>query len=324
MADESRNSRGAAVLARPGGRVRTGQAPASSEVALAGPDGREAAKLLADTLRLGTAALGELTEGAVERLLRRDNPRAVKRLFNDDERAELAETLGATVATAHLLGRARVRERMRGVQAFGGDAEGAPRSRYSLRPTRFARFADAPVRPLPPVAALNYFQSLVPELSGDPKRFGEAMERQAFTLAAATDDILLRKVKVTLADALAGGTSSGIDVALILEAAGVSPRNPQYAEMVYRTNMMDAFNTGASRELQDPDVAEAFPVWRYVGIRDGRQGKDHEPQFDRYYPNSRAFADVRGERVFNCRCSFIPIDKFEWERLQARGARAEE
>jgi hypothetical protein len=84
---------------------------------------------------------------------------------------------------------------------------------------------------------------------------------------------------------------------------------------------MDAFNVGASRELQEPDVQEAFPVWRYVGIRDGRQGKDHETHFNQYFPSSLAFADVRGDRAFNCRCSFIPIDRCEWAALQTRGAR---
>jgi len=117
-----------------------------------------------------------------------------------------------------------------------------------------------------------------------------------------------------------------------LDAAGVSPRNPQYADMVVRTNMMSAYNDGATAELQDQDVIDEFPVWLYLGIKDGRQGKDHEPKFGRYYPSSASFADVRGPRTasfadvrgprtYNCRCTFAPIYRIEWQRLQAGGAK---
>ena len=108
-----------------------------------------------------------------------------------------------------------------------------------------------------------------------------------------------------------------------LDAAGITPRNPQYAEMVYRTNMNDSYMQGFSAEMADPGVQRTFPVWQYLGIRDGRQGEDHEPHFDRYYHASQPFAEVRGPRVFNCRCSAAPVTKFEWADLQARGARAE-
>ncbi|MFO0937846.1 MAG: NUDIX domain-containing protein [Gemmataceae bacterium] len=95
-------------------------------------------------------------------------------------------------------------------------------------------------------------------------------------------------------------------------------------DMVFRTNAIDAYNTGADDERQDPDVAEAFPVWQYLGIEDGRQGKDHEPHFGKYYPASVTFNQVRGDRPFNCRCSQRVVSKREWGRLQAAGARVEE
>lgn len=119
------------------------------------------------------------------------------------------------------------------------------------------------------------------------------------------------------------GLSGPKAVQRILDDAGVSPKNPQYSEMAFRTNMMNSYNEGADAERQDPDVAETFPVWRYVGVRDGRQGKDHEPHFDKYYPNDASFAEVRDSikvRPFNCRCTQIPIDKFSWAKLQAGGA----
>ncbi len=93
--------------------------------------------------------------------------------------------------------------------------------------------------------------------------------------------------------------------------------------MIFRTNAMDALTKGMDDERQADDMAEHFPVWRYLGIEDGRQGADHQPHFNRYYPNSASFAEVRGKRPFNCRCVPQAIGKREWSRRQAQGARVE-
>ena len=78
---------------------------------------------------------------------------------------------------------------------------------------------------------------------------------------------------------------------------------------------------GQTQELQDPDVREVFPVWRYDGIRDGRQGADHAAHFGHYYSSEVAFATVRGRRPYNCRCTMTPVSVWEWEELQAQGVR---
>lgn len=90
--------------------------------------------------------------------------------------------------------------------------------------------------------------------------------------------------------------------------------------MVFRTNAIDAFNAGHDDERQAPDVIDEFPVWEYLGIRDGRQGKDHEPHFGKFFPASASFAQVRGERPFNCRCSSRAVSRREWARNLAAGA----
>lgn len=200
--------------------------------------------------------------------------------------------------------------------------------------TDFTCFADPnPIRPLGPEAALRYFLSLVPKIGvKDPGRWGDTHRRVAFTLAEATDEALLKKVQQILGDYLKGGDGDEepLDPAkhidYILGQAGVTPRNPQYAEMVFRTNMMDAYNEGATEEMQDPDVVETFPVWRWLGIRDGRQRPSHEVHFDKYFPAGVSFAEVRdsvkGEYDgHNDRCTPQPIDKWTWEDLQKRGVR---
>lgn len=275
---------------------------AGDDVALAGPDGVQATALLRRSVRSGTAALGELAAAAVERLAAKGKgAMRASRLFTDDERQQFADTAAAIIATAELLGRARIRERARLAKAGT--------LRFSDA-TPFAAFADAPIEPLMPLDALEYFRSLVPDLARTPATFGPRMERRAFALAVDADAVLLDKIKQSIAEAIADGLTPGAGgqaVQRILDDAGVSVRNPQYAEMVMRTNVMDAYNQGAMRELQEPDVAEAFPAWKFIGIADGRQRPSHAVHFGKYYPTSATFAEVRDSVAgkfdgFNCRC----------------------
>jgi len=241
---------------------------------------------------------------------------ASTRLLNHAETQRLADALASTNATAELLARSRVREMAERAEAANGLHKHGDDQPFEV-------FASTPVTPLPPLEAVAYFRGLAPKLGIDPERFGQLMQRHAFTLAAATDEIMLGKVKAIIEKALQTGEGGTWDVQEVLDHAGVTPRNPQYADMVFRTNMMDAYNHGVTSEMQSPDLQETFPVWKYLGIADGRQGADHEPHFDLYYPNEASFEDVRGERVYNCRCSPAPIDKWEWAELQAGGASVE-
>jgi len=200
---------------------------------------------------------------------------------------------------------------------------------------------DDPFAPFPepipfqqPKEAVEYFNRLIPSIGTDPYRYGALLERHAFTLAAAADQALLDKVKQAIvkkvqgvvADRLSGAATLGTataDIQDILDAAGVAPANPQYSEMIFRTNMMDAYNAGQTAEMAKPEMQEFFPVWRYEGILDSRTGDDHRPKIDKYFPSTAVFADVRGPRVWNCRCGHTPLYRTEWAELQAKGARVE-
>lgn len=301
---------------------------AASEVALAGRDGQRAADLLAASKRAGTDLLASITERAVRRLLAM-GPHAARQpvLFNDDELKQLAESLGATIATADLLGRSRVRR-------FASKYDETKATQFA-EPGEFDPFDvfAEPVPFQPPAEATGYFQRLVPSLAADPYRYGALLERHAFTLSVATDQALLDKVKRAINERLIGlpegpngerslGTATA-DIQDILDAAGVAPANPQYAEMVFRTNMMDAYNAGQTAEMATPEMREMFPWWRYEGVIDSRTGDDHLPKINKYYPASAIFSDVRGPRVWNCRCGHTPLWKGEVAELQAAGARVE-
>lgn len=187
----------------------------------------------------------------------------------------------------------------------------------------FTSFVDAtPLRPLVPERALDYFRGLLPMKGIDLIIWPRDLKRRAFTLAVETEETLLEKIQKLIAEKLESGKkikAAPRQIAALLEEVGVSPRNPQYAEMVFRTNTRDSYLQGAQQQLHE--VADYFPVWRYVGIRDGRQGHDHEPMFDQFYPSTTLFAEVRGKRVYNCRCDFIPLSAAEWRELRTAGKR---
>lgn len=280
-----------------------------SEVALAGRDGAQLARLLGKSKAYGVRVMADLVAGAVQRF------KGTAQLLNHAEVKKLADALAAVNATAELLGRVRVREMADRANVWQG--------RDAPPDAPFQRFAvEAPGVLVTPEAAVDYFRSLQPDLGIDPERFAGQQRRAAFTLAESANLALTTRVQKMIADAIEGNTGAGDATATIrqaLDAAGVNPRNPQYSEMVFRTNAMDSFQTGAYEEGTHPDVADVFPCWQYLGIDDERAGKDHRPKFDKYYPRTATFAEVRGNRPFNCRCSLKWVDKYDWDELKARG-----
>lgn len=289
------------------------------DVAIAGKDGEKAAMLLSHAQKDVAAMFAEKCKSAVERLLAQpDRGRNAAVLFSDEELSEIASGMGRVVATADLLGRARIQRHAeiadrRAMNAFaeGDDEEDV-----------FHDFAE-PIPPLAPEGAIAYIRSRVGNLNPDASRYGPRLSRHATTLAIASDEVLLEKIKAAIVDELQGQGDATPDIARILEAAGVSHENPQYPEMVARTNAMNAYLEGSSAEMREPGMQERFPVWQYAGIRDGRQGKDHEPHFDKYYSSSKTFGEVRGSRVWNCRCGMTPIYKGDWAKLMEGGAKME-
>lgn len=303
----------------PDPKAGAGSPPASDDVALAGKDGANASRLLASSIHKGSRTLSEIASEAVARLLKSARPQSAKNLFNAAERQQLADAIAATNTTADLLGRARIHQRAEkvksGLKLFAEDA------------TPFEKFDESPVTPLPPSRAIEYFRGLFPSLKVPARLVGQH-ERQAFTLAKATEDELLGRVQNAIGKALETGEIGQGQAAVtrLLDDAGAGDESNAYSEMVFRTNMLESYNVGAQRQLAEPKMAELFPVYQYLGIADGRERPRHHVHFDRYYDSSVPFAEVRDSVAgkfdgFNCRCSFAPVGADEWADLQAKGQR---
>lgn len=306
----------------------TGQAPV--QIALAGHDGARAEQLLANAKSHGARIMAELTRGALRRLLAKGRAGAMraKRLFSDAQRNRLAAALASTVATADLLGRVRIRKRADQVEQHYADANRDRTKRFSDAETDFVRlFDEGGLRPMPPAQAVEYFTGLVPGLTIDAKRFAPLFEKRGFSLAASTDGVLLGKVK----DAIRKRLETGEDIRggpkaiqAILEDAGVAPENPNYAQSIFRTEMMGAFNAGSQRELSD--LTDVFPAFLYSNPADSRSRKAHAARNGRLYPSTTLFEDVRGRDaadVIQCRCVPIAVDKYELAERLAAGEKVE-
>lgn len=267
-----------------------------------------------------TKTILKLSRPAVERLLQEGE--SANEFFNEEEEQELAKALAGVYGTANLFGHARIR--LRADQAIKNHGV----RKFSDESTSFALFGDDPLPPLQPLQAIKYFLKLVPSLSLDPERWGAALERHSFTLAVGTSERMLDRVQQIIAQGIAGGRKIGYggdgssaDINAILNEAGVTPKNPQYAEMVGRTNTMDALTAGSQAEQYR--VRDTFPAWKYASItKDMRGRKWHRARNGMIFPVEIPFVKVRGEEIedaANCRCLPIPVDKWELEEYLKRG-----
>lgn len=288
-----------------------------AEAILAPKDPRE--RLLQQSIDAGGEVLRKLSRKAVGRLLASNHPWHVKthgqRLFTDDELLILAEELAAIRTTATLLARSLVAER--------GEKVRRRRVKESTDTGVSVGLTEGLASVLFPEDALAFFRALIPMLGLDP-HFLPDMRRSAFHLAVATDTELLSAVQDAISSRIESGQVGTGPAAIdaILDAAGVSPRNPQYSDMVMRTNFLDATNNGYHEQLKRE--IDTFPTWRFSNPNDSRSRPKHAALNGKYFPSTVSIDQVRGATIAdkaNCRCVQVGIDKWSWADLKAGGAR---
>lgn len=257
--------------------------------------------------------------------------------FNEWEFAAVAAVIWQVHAAGEILGRARaglqVKGKLKGwsllarppetfrkyVERIGADIL-EPSPAPLAQATRGLRITETFRHP--PERALSWLKSLRPE-TGISTPWLEAGRNAAFSLAVETDAAMLTRVRDTVARAIEEGLGVR-EAGLTLENLGVTSTNPQYAEMVFRTNAMDAFTRGNYEEVaEDPVLAVEYPFWEYWNPKDGRTGADHWANLTRgvngtsFYPRNVPFERARGPRAFNCRCQLLRwIDREEAVKLK--------
>lgn len=276
-------------------------------IATPGADGAKVESLLSKVRAQGSEAIYNLAKDLAHEALSNHAQSAHPKHI-----VTLAEELAKATSTAHMLGRAKVRNRFNKFTSFSEASD-------------FSFFNEGEaIHPMSPRSALAYWQKLIPMRQLDPGAFEAAQEGNAFNVAATTNQNILKKIWDVIAKSLGAGQVRGSpkEIEGILHQAGIRPRKG-YSDTIFRTGTMEAYRQGAFSEFSDPAIASMFPVYQYIGIHDGRERKEHGLRFNKFFSRDVPFETARGglkSDPFNCRCDFIPVSEQEWDRLQAQGA----
>lgn len=143
-----------------------------------------------------------------------------------------------------------------------------------------------------------------------------AAKRRAFTIAKLARQDLLDTAHAELARMIEAGKNAMVDgsgpslrefkkfCAERLESAGWTPANPSHVEIIYRQNVVGAYNDGRHAEMTQPDVLAARPIWQVRGVGDSRQRPTHrEANGLCYAANDPSWP--RPPFGFACRCRQI-------------------
>jgi len=139
-----------------------------------------------------------------------------------------------------------------------------------------------------------------------------------FTLARVDSQYLIERVQAKVAQAIADGITQREFVSQLdemFQALGVNPLEPWHADLVYRQNVITAFQAGHYDALFDPDVAEFFPYLEYVAVGDDKTRETHQAMNGQIYRrDDPIWQEWYPPNGFNCRCTAIAISTFEAER----------
>jgi SPP1 gp7 family putative phage head morphogenesis protein len=142
-----------------------------------------------------------------------------------------------------------------------------------------------------------------------------AARRRAFTIARIQSEALLELFRDELEKQLRSGADLGRFVSAIrkrAESAGfIFAREelltPSHMETVFRTNVMDGYNSGRHRRMQQPEMVDAFPGRRIVAVIDERTRVTHAAANDRVLSATDGFwTRAYPPFGFNCRCRVAP------------------
>ncbi|MBG95044.1 MAG: hypothetical protein CL793_07310 [Chloroflexi bacterium] len=139
------------------------------------------------------------------------------------------------------------------------------------------------------------------------------LESHAFALARHSNLEITKNIQKKIGDLRRTGTTTD-EASYLIAAMGNWARG--YGEVVYRTNLNPAYNSGIKEmAVSDPAVSDVVGAFRYMAVRDadtrpghkaasGLIASIHDPIWEYWTP----------PLGYNCRCSLIMVDKFRLER----------
>lgn len=164
-------------------------------------------------------------------------------------------------------------------------------------------------------------EPLPPELY---KALDDACKARAFSVAGYASIELLRKFLEVLEEAVEKGTTKEAfleEMNRFLEEQGYKGLNPWRADVIFRTNLQTAYNTGHYKAMTDDTAKKLRPYWQYKTAADGHVRESHAVMEGRVYPADDPIWDVwYPPNGFRCRCLVVSLSRAQ---VEVRGLKVE-
>lgn len=175
--------------------------------------------------------------------------------------------------------------------------------------------ARAVARPVPPDAAIEYWQQRAKLTDAEAKKMDAGARHRAFYVSGLAEWDLVQLVSDALQAALENGetlTDFKGRVGEVIEAEGW---NSFRVENIFRTNMQTAYAAGRWAKMQA--VKATRPYWQYITVEDRRRRPSHAILHGVVYPADHAFWGANyPPNGFRCRCTVRTLSE---RQVQAQG-----
>jgi phage gp29-like protein len=193
--------------------------------------------------------------------------------------------------------------------------------------TKLATFTeDAPRDPnfveRPLLDAVRWFKAQQVVTRQVFNRLEASAKRRAFTIAGMTNELMLQEAKSVLEQVIRSGgklTDFRKTVSEKFESAGFTPKNPSHVETIYRTNVLNAYNSGRYAQATQPAVLRLRPYWQIRTVNDGppRQRATHQAvHLWVIRADDSIWKTIYPPFGFNCRCRVVSLSEVEFKQRQ--------
>ena len=216
-------------------------------------------------------------------------------------RKDLAETIQRTLILADFHGRKRLL------------------MEYDASKAKAAKFSEVPeTSPIAP--GLTFEEAVEDMLIREPRLAKSAAEvsrlystQKVFAMARSAEMVITKRAQEAISQFIRSGEPAEAISKTIQE---IGPFSEAYANTVYRTNVVTAYNEGRMQQATDEDIADVIVGFRYSGILDNFTRDNHRAGFGTIAATDDAIWKThKPPNGYNCRCGLDFVSRFEAERL---------
>lgn len=166
--------------------------------------------------------------------------------------------------------------------------------------------------------AIRYFSGLMPISMEQYRQLDDELRAKHFSLAGVESQDMVKAIHGALAASLDEGTTFRDFMKAVnakAETLGLSEADPWHMETVFRNQIQTAYETGQYEKMQQPEMVDMFPYYRYSAVMDSGTRASHRAMngliAHRDDPIWREWWPPNGHR---CRCGVIAINKYRAAR----------